>query len=154
MSPHQCVHCGNVYPDGSRQLLEGCNCGSKFFYYIKQDKINNVDKEIQDTLFMLSNADKVQIEKDVREIIGLEEETDKPVILDLESVRIVKPGKFEIDIINLFSKKRPLIYRLEEGKYVIDLAASINVDMEEIDKKIKDPDAEDEGWRDLFFILS
>ncbi len=145
MSPHQCVHCGNVYPDGSRQLLEGCNCGSKFFYYIKQDKINNVDKEIQDTLFMLSNADKVQIEKDVREIIGLEEETDKPVILDLESVRIVKPGKFEIDIINLFSKKRPLIYRLEEGKYVIDLAASINVDMEEIDKKIKDPDAEDEG---------
>jgi predicted nucleic acid-binding Zn-ribbon protein len=142
--PHQCVHCGSVYPDGSRQLLEGCNCGSKFFYYIKQSKMDNVDREIQDTLFMLSNADKIQIEKDVREIIGLEEETDKPVILDLESVRIIQPGKFEIDIVNLFSKKRPLIYRLEEGKYIIDLAASMNVDKEELDKKIRDPDAEDE----------
>ncbi len=144
MSPHQCVHCGNVYPDASKELLEGCSCGSKFFYYIKQERIENINKEIQDTLFQLSNADKVQIEKDVREIIGVEEESDKPVILDLESVRIIKPGKFEIDIVNLFSKRRPLIYRLEEGKYIIDLAASLTGHKAEIDKMIKNPDAVEE----------
>ena len=36
---------------------------------------------------------------------GLDKEPDKPVILDLESVRVLKPGKFEIDIVNLFSKE-------------------------------------------------
>jgi len=86
----------------------------------------------------------VQIEKDVREIIGLEKKTEKPVILDLESVRIVKPGKFEIDIVNLFSKRRPLIYRLEEGKYIIDLAASMKTSKDKIDKMIRNPDVFDE----------
>ena len=45
-----------------------------------------------------------------------------PVILDLESVRVLKEGKFEIDIVNLFKKGRPLVYKLEEGKYIIDLS--------------------------------
>jgi predicted nucleic acid-binding Zn-ribbon protein len=49
---------------------------------------------------------------------------EQPVILDLETVRVLGPGKFEIDIVNLFRKDRPLIYKLEEGKYIIDLATS------------------------------
>jgi len=136
--PHRCVHCGKIYPDASKELLEGCSCGSKFFYYLKQEKIEEINKEIQETLFHLSRSDKIQVEKDIREIIGMKEETEKPVVLDLESIRVVKPGKFEIDVVNLFSKKRPLIYKLEEGKYIIDLAASLKVPKEDIDKKIKE----------------
>jgi predicted nucleic acid-binding Zn-ribbon protein len=59
--------------------------------------------------------------------------------LDLESIRVIRPGKFEIDLINLFTKKRPLIYKLEEGKYIIDLSTSFNIDKKEIEKKIRDP---------------
>ena len=33
-------------------------------------------------------------------------------------------GKFEIDIVNLMNKEKPIVYRLEEGKYVIDVAES------------------------------
>lgn len=138
--PHQCVHCGKIYPDASKELLEGCNCGSRFFYYVKKERIEEIDREIQDTLFTLSKVEKIQIEKDIREIIGIKKETDEPVILDLESVRVIKPGKFEIDIVNLFSRKRPLIYKLEEGKYIIDLAASLRTDTGDIDKKLKDKD--------------
>jgi len=80
----------------------------------------------------------VQVEKDVREMIGaVEEET--PVILDLESIKVLEPGKFEIDVVNLFSKNRPLIYKLEEGKYIIDLASTLRVDMNKVNKKIRDP---------------
>jgi len=112
---HQCVHCGAVYPDAAEEVLKGCSCGSHFFYYIK---------EIPSS-----------------EITGLEDEPEKPVILDLESVKVIKPGKFEIDIVNLFNKKRPLIYKLEEGKYIIDLAASLSkVRQEDIDRKIRDPE--------------
>ena len=74
----------------------------------------------------LNKADKEQIEKDIRELTGLDKKPDEPVILDLESVRVIRPGKFEIDIVNLFSKNRPLIYKLEEGKYVIDLTSTLN----------------------------
>ena len=48
-----------------------------------------------------------------------------PVILDIESVRSVGEGKYEIDVVNLFRKDRPLIYKLEEGKYIIDLSSTL-----------------------------
>ena len=138
--PHQCVHCGNVFPDAAEEVLKGCTCGSHFFYYIKEMP----SSEVKEAIVELEKSDKEQIEKDIREITGQEEKSDepkKPVILDLESVKVIKPGQFEIDIVNLFNKRRPLIYKLEEGKYVIDLAASLkNVSQEEIDKKITDPD--------------
>ena len=142
--PHQCTHCGEIYPDASPELLAGCKCGAKFFYYIRQDRLDELNKinsqEIQDTISELDKSDKIQIEKDIREITGLSEEPDKPVVLDLESVRVLSPGKFEIDIVNLFSKKRPIIYKLEEGKYIIDLASTYRVDSDEIHKKIRNPE--------------
>ena len=136
--PHQCTHCGQLFPDAAEELLKGCGCGSKFFYYIKAELMD----ELQDKIVELEKADKEQIEKDIREITHLEEEPEKPVILDLESVKVLRPGKFEIDLVNLFNVKRPLIYKLEEGKYIIDISSSINVDKELIDRKIRNPDAE------------
>jgi len=65
--------------------------------------------------------------------MGIEEKEAVPVILDLESIKVLKPGKYEIDVVNLFSKKRPLIYKLEEGKYIIDLASSIKVNSDKLD---------------------
>ncbi len=124
--PHQCTKCGKVYPDASNELLIGCICSSRFFYYIRQEKFEQLQDEKEQILEELEKVDKEQIEKDIRELTGLDKKPDEPVILDLESVRVIKPGKFEIDIVNLFSKNRPLIYKLEEGKYVIDLASTLN----------------------------
>jgi len=124
--PHQCTKCGKVYPDASNELLIGCICGSKFFYYIRQEKFEQLQNEKDQILEELNKADKEQIEKDIRELTGLDKKPDEPVILDLESVRVISPGKFEIDIVNLFSKNRPLIYKLEEGKYIIDLTSTLN----------------------------
>ena len=122
--PHQCVHCSKVYPDASKELLEGCSCGSHFFFYIKQEQIEALkEKNEESILTQLNTEQKQKIESDVRGIMGLEKE-DIPVILDLESVRILSPGKFEIDVASLFNQKKPLIYKLEEGKYIIDLSSS------------------------------
>jgi len=118
--PNQCVHCGKMYEDASEELLKGCECGSHFFFFVKKEQL----EELQKKTIELEELDKEKVEKDVREMIGLEEEQEVPVILDLESVRVTGPGKFEIDVVNLFSKKRPLIYKLEEGKYIIDLASA------------------------------
>ena len=102
--PHQCVHCGEMYEDAAPELLKGCKCGSHFFFFIRKEQL----KEVQEKVIELKDMDKKQVEDDIREIIGLEEEKEIPIILDLESIRTLGPGKFEIDIVNLFSKNRPL----------------------------------------------
>jgi hypothetical protein len=68
-----------------------------------------------------------------------------PVILDIESVRSTGDGKFEIDLVNVFNRKRPLIYKIEEGKYIIDLASTLNQNAKDI-KQIRNPylDEDDE----------
>ena len=63
------------------------------------------------------------------DIVQSKLDKDKPVILDIESINILKPGKYELDIVELF-KGKPLIYKLEEGKYVIDLASTFEATAE------------------------
>jgi len=121
--PYRCVHCSSIYEDGSKELLEGCTCGSKFFFYIKPEKIQEILE--QQKIMELAPSEKKQIEHDIREISGLTEE-EKPIFLDFESVRVIKPGKYLLDLTKLFSKGKPRIYQLEDGKYVIDLNAAVS----------------------------
>lgn len=133
--PHQCVHCGALYPAGSKELLEGCSeCGSHFFFYIKDEQFN----KIKENPIELPVADKKQVEKEIREMAGIID-ADAPVILDIESVRVTGAGKFEIDLVNVFNKKRPLIYKIEEGKYIIDLASTLQQDIKDL-KEIQKPE--------------
>ena len=119
----------------SREFLEGCqNCGGHFFFYIKEGQL----EKMRNQLIEIPESQKDQIEKDIREIAGITEE-ETPVILDLESVRVTGEGKFELDLVNLFRKGRPLIYKLEEGKYIIDLASTLNLSAKDV-KGIVDPD--------------
>jgi uncharacterized protein len=125
--PHQCVKCSRVIPAANKELLEGCvSCGGKFFFYIRDDQMEQLKKEP----IVIPEEDKVTIEKDVREMAGITD-VDAPVILDFESVRAVGSGKFEIDVVNLFRKDRPLVYKLEEGKYIIDLSTTMNRSLKE-----------------------
>lgn len=125
--PHRCVNCGSIYPDASKELLEGCGkCGSHFFFFIRQERIDSL-KEEQKIILELTTEEKKEIERDIREIMETEDE-ESPVVLDLESVRVLGPGKFQIDIVNLFNKKTPVVYKLEEGKYIIDLASGFKFD--------------------------
>lgn len=122
---HRCIHCSEIYPDGARQMLEGCSkCGSRFFFYLSEDKLRQINKDKGEIFPDLTAEDKEHIESDVREITGIEE-IDAPVILDLETIQITSPGKYLLDIPNLFNKDRPLVYKLEDGKYIIDLSSTI-----------------------------
>jgi predicted nucleic acid-binding Zn-ribbon protein len=119
--PHQCVRCNTFYPDGAAEILKGCNCGARLFFFIKK-------KQIDEGKLLVSNLtqeDKKVIEKDVAEILHIKEDENKPVVLDIEAIRILKPGKFELDLVHLF-KKDPMIIKLEEGKYMIDLGQAFD----------------------------
>jgi len=116
---HQCVKCNVFYEDGSATLLKGCEkCGGRFFFFINKKSLEKAQQITKD----LSEEQKKEIEDDVLEILG-EKDPDVPVVLDLETINILEPGKYELDLVDIF-KGKPLVYRLEEGKYIIDIASS------------------------------
>ena len=104
---HQCVKCSSMYPDGSQTLLKGCEkCGGKFFFFINKKSIEKAKELTKD----LTVEQRKEIEEDVMEILG-DKDNDLPVILDLETINILEPGKYELDLVDMF-RGRPLIYRL------------------------------------------
>lgn len=118
--PHQCVRCNTFYDELTEDLLKGCKCGGKLFFYIKKESLNRAKQMVVN----LSEKEKSQIEQDVLDIVG-PSSSDEPVVLDLESIRVTRPGKYEIDLVQLF-KGEPVIYKLDEGKYVIDIIKSFS----------------------------
>ncbi|MEK6850199.1 MAG: Zn-ribbon containing protein [Nanoarchaeota archaeon] len=121
--PYKCVHCSQIYKDGSGELLTGCtNCKSKFFFYISETKLKQIIESGKENELdvHLTSSEKRQIEEDVREIIGVEDE-EEPVFLDFESIRVLKPGKYLLDLQKLFAMDKPRVYQIENGKYIVDL---------------------------------
>ncbi|MBW2981064.1 Zn-ribbon domain-containing protein [Candidatus Woesearchaeota archaeon] len=121
--PHQCVRCNKFYDDGASEILKGCSCGGRLFFYIRKDKLKKVKEVVEGA--KLTPADKEKIEKDVFDLVGSQIDKDQPVVLDLEAIRVSKPGKYELDLVHLF-RKDPLVIKLEEGKYMIDIVESFN----------------------------
>ncbi|MBN2454012.1 hypothetical protein JXB11_00540 [Candidatus Woesearchaeota archaeon] len=119
--PHQCVRCNTFYEDGAAEILKGCPCGGKLFFFIKKEKL----EKAKEVTVNLTPKEKQQIEFDVLDIIGEEAADDQPVVLDMEAIRILKPGKYELDLVHLF-KKDPLVYKVGEGKYLIDIIRSFS----------------------------
>jgi predicted nucleic acid-binding Zn-ribbon protein len=119
--PHQCVRCNSFYEDGATELLKGCGCGGRLFFFIRKEKLDDMKKLSEGA--NLTKKDKEQIEQDVFDLVGSEVDKDQPVILDLEAIRVMKPGKYELDLVHLF-KGEPLIFKVEDGKYMIDLVQS------------------------------
>jgi predicted nucleic acid-binding Zn-ribbon protein len=111
------VKCGIFYSDGAAEILKGCSCGSKHFFFVKKSKIKKA-KKVQEEF---TEEQKNEIIESIEEIAGIHTE---PVVLDFEAIHILEPGKFEIDIVNLMNKEKPVVYRLGEGKYMIDIAES------------------------------
>jgi predicted nucleic acid-binding Zn-ribbon protein len=129
--PHQCVRCGKFHEDGSEALLKGCSCGSNFFFFIRKESL----EKAKEVTVNLNVEQRREIEKDVSTMIG-ETAPQKPIVLDLESIRVLKPGQYEISLVDLFNKK-PLVYRVEDGRYIIDLAQTFD-SMRKEEKKEKE----------------
>jgi len=119
--PSRCTKCGKMHPDDASYILEkGCdNCGSRFFFFVKEDSLRQAEEDIS----KLSRKDVEEIESDIRFIVSerdMEIEKDETVVLDFEAIHVIKPGKYRIDLTNLFTQ-RPIVIRIGSGKYEIDL---------------------------------
>lgn len=120
--PYKCVHCEKSFADGSKEVVSGCdNCHSRFFFYIKEEKFKQLTSS-QESQIELTSEEKKQVEKDMRDIAGISD-VDTPIFLDFESIKVIKPGKYVIDLTKLFNTSAPRVYQIEDGKYIIDIAS-------------------------------
>lgn len=119
--PNKCTKCGKIHPDNADYLMDGCDqCGSKFFFYIREEMLEKLDRELD----RLKGREIKEIERDVRDILpGIDD--NETVVLDIEAVRVMKPGKYLIDLTNLFTQK-PIVIKVGPGKYKLDLSVLIS----------------------------
>ena len=103
--PHKCVRCNKIYEDWDVHTLgAGCDCGSKVFIFTNgKDDLESID-------------DIKWIEE---ELAGIVRKTSHSVSLEVENVRVLQNGIFEIDINSLI--KNPVVVKDSEGIYYLRL---------------------------------
>lgn len=93
--PHQCTKCGKEYADGDVRILSGCECGNNRFLYVPKVKRER-EEQVEEIKEQLSE-------------------------MGIESVRILAPGMYEINLERILERDEIVIALQEDGRYVIHL---------------------------------
>jgi uncharacterized protein len=114
--PHKCTQCGREFEDGSTKILKGCpSCGGKKFLYIREIhrhddvlKEKTLDEILQDT-----GQEVLEVKRPARR--------DTEVYERIESIRILGPGSYELNIEKLAQTDEVVVRLEKEGKYMVDI---------------------------------
>ena len=144
--PHKCTKCEHIFEDGAEVILSGCpNCGWNKFLYVQgknaspEEEGGEEEPQVSEEDVVAEGAETVSQEKlikEVDEVLGLPEE--KPAAAEegerVESVRILGPGSYELNLDSLLGRKELVVALKEEGTYALHLPSVFK------DKKEKDSD--------------
>ncbi|MCK8519225.1 Zn-ribbon domain-containing protein [Methanoculleus sp. 7T] len=115
--PHKCTQCGREFEDGSTKILKGCpSCGGKKFLYIREaERHDDVLKEktIEDIVRDTG--------EDVLEVREGQRRDEVEVFERIESIRILGPGSYELNIEKLARSDEVVVGLEKEGKYMVDI---------------------------------
>ena len=114
--PHKCTKCGREYRDGSTEILKGCeSCGGKKFLYVKDSELH------KDVLEEKSIEEIAQETKE--QVLEVKAHPEKEVEMydRVETIRIVGPGTYELNIEKMAKGDERIISVGKEGVYNIDL---------------------------------
>lgn len=114
--PHKCTKCGREYRDGSTEILKGCaSCGGKKFLYVKDADLH---KDV------LEEKSIEEIAHETKEpVLEVKSEPKKEVEMydRVETIRIVGPGTYELNLEKMAKGDERIISVGKEGVYNIDL---------------------------------
>ena len=114
--PHKCTQCGREFRDGSTEILRGCpSCDGKKFLYVSE-RVRHKDvleeKSIQE-IALETNETILEVKAP--------EKKHADIYDRVESVRIVGPGSYELNIEKLAKSDERVIGVGKDGSYVVDL---------------------------------
>ncbi len=114
--PHKCTQCGREFKDGSTIILKGCpSCAGKKFLYVKESQQHD------DVLKEKSPEELAEESRD--EVLEVKPEPARSVQMHdrIESIRILAPGSYELNIEKLAESDERVIRLDTDGKYVLDI---------------------------------
>ena len=107
--PHKCTKCNEIFKDGESCILNGCpNCEGKKFMYVPSEPLK-------------SKEDKGSSIKEIATDGAESPKKSKPDIAGkrVESIRILEPGSYELNINSILERDELVMAIKEEGKYEI-----------------------------------
>ena len=131
--PHKCTHCGEIFEDGSPEILKGCPaCGGKKFLYVREedhpvDQLEEKPAPVAEAV--VNSAGMIEELGDDREIVAEQtvpkrpahKEREKDIFDRLESISINGPGSYEINIEKLAQNGGVVLGLGKEGQYAVDI---------------------------------
>ncbi|WP_321419669.1 Zn-ribbon domain-containing protein [uncultured Methanomethylovorans sp.] len=136
---HKCTRCGEIFIDGAAVILSGCpSCGWNKFLYVKgpdeeQPVSEGAGQEVLDEGHKQETPAEKLI-KEIDEIIGIEKEERTVVEEDgdrVESVRILGPGSYELNLDSLLHRKEIVMAIKEDGTYALHLPSVFKAEKKE-----------------------
>jgi len=115
--PHKCTQCGREFEDGSTVILKGCpSCDGKKFLYIRE-------AERHDDVLKEKSIDEIARDtgEDVLEVRDGRKREEIEVFERIESIRILAPGSYELNIEKLARSDEVVLGLEKEGRYVVDI---------------------------------
>jgi len=118
---HKCIGCGRIFGKNDEAILAGCpECGSNRFLFIREGAEPSGVEEIceADIDLIEEKCTPENIEEMIDEIEDGEECDTR-----LESVRIIEPGSYEVNIESLLERDEIIVALKGDGSYVIHLSS-------------------------------
>ena len=115
--PHKCTKCGREYKAGSTEILKGCaSCGGKKFLYVKDTEVN---RDVLEEKSISEIAD--ESHEDILEIIEPKKKEQVEMYDRVETIRIVSPGTYELNLEKMAQSDQRIVSVGNEGNYIIDI---------------------------------
>lgn len=143
--PHRCTRCGTIFEDGDPVILSGCpSCGWNKFLYVKRGPEGSephASPPLEEQLDLEASLDEVV--RNIDEALAAEKDNEKqestekerePEEERVESVRILGPGSYEVNLDSLLERKELVMAIREEGSYALHLPSVFKQQKEKKDK--------------------
>ncbi len=100
---HKCLNCGKKFERITEEMLKGCpECGGNLFLYIKDGEDITANEVVE----------RIQVEEQVEMMPDGEQ---------IESLKIMSPGVYELNLNALLEKKGIVMRLKDDGSYAINL---------------------------------
>jgi predicted nucleic acid-binding Zn-ribbon protein len=135
--PHKCTRCESIFKDGAAIILNGCpKCGWNKFLYVRDETpaTGPIVKSDASVSISTISPEASKFIQEVDEMLLIRDEPKKPEIKSeprletsneignrVESIRIVSPGQYELNLESLLERKEIVMALKEDGTYIVHL---------------------------------